>query len=306
MLLRDRRVLGRELALHTAIGDLHGVGLDAHRVVLGQLRGERVERGLHRLARQREARVRSTSTPPARARRPRTAGLVVMLPSAPSSSMVPSDGLVVTPVTTLPTSGMASWTVCLMPSDDQVMFATSEPIDAAGVRGVLEPHVVDVHVDLHALGLADLIARGLDVDVRVVAGHVLHQKRRQRAERHVGIVLDHALDDRGHHAVGAAAGVQLAGQQRPRATSATTMTTIRTMDSGSRNRRLIFTSGDESFFGGSRRWRGRGVARRRPAGTVEAVGRAGPVGRAGVPAGGSGGPRDRSPPRFCLTDVGEL
>ena len=36
--LRNRRVLRRELADHTAIGDLHGVGVDAERVVLGQLR----------------------------------------------------------------------------------------------------------------------------------------------------------------------------------------------------------------------------------------------------------------------------
>src|SRR6185295_10650888 len=38
---------------------------------------------------------------------------------------------------------------------------------------------------------------------------------------------------------------------RPAATSAMTMTTVRTIDSGSRNRFLIFTSSDESLFGGS-------------------------------------------------------
>ena len=35
-----------------------------------------------------------------------TAGLVTMLPSGASSSIVPLDGLVVTPVTKLPTSGI--------------------------------------------------------------------------------------------------------------------------------------------------------------------------------------------------------
>src|SRR6476646_8366733 len=38
---------------------------------------------------------------------------------------------------------------------------------------------------------------------------------------------------------------------RPAATSAMTMTTTRTMDSGSRNRFLIFTNSEESFCGGS-------------------------------------------------------
>src|ERR1700754_3289909 len=38
---------------------------------------------------------------------------------------------------------------------------------------------------------------------------------------------------------------------RPAATSATTMTTTRTIDSGSRNRFLTCTSSDESLFGGA-------------------------------------------------------
>ena len=58
-----------------------------------------------------------------------TSGRAVMLPSAPSNSMVPAPALVVTPVTKLPTSGMAPWIVSLMPSALQVMFATSEPME---------------------------------------------------------------------------------------------------------------------------------------------------------------------------------
>ena len=42
--------------------------------------------------------------------------------------MVPSDGFVLTPVTKLPTSGMAFWMVCLMPSAVQVIVASSAPI----------------------------------------------------------------------------------------------------------------------------------------------------------------------------------
>ncbi len=52
-----------------------------------------------------------------------------MLPSAPCSSMVPADGFVVTPVTNAPTSGIAFWMVSLMPCEDHVTFATSDPID---------------------------------------------------------------------------------------------------------------------------------------------------------------------------------
>ena len=106
--------------------------------------------------------------------------------------------------------------VSLMPWDDQVMFATSEPIEPLGVRGVLEPDVLDDHVDLHALGLADLVACGLDMDIRVVAGDVLHQERRKCAERHAGFVLHHAPGRLGDDLVRAAAGVQLARQQARR------------------------------------------------------------------------------------------
>ena len=77
--------------------------------------------------------------------------------------MVPSDGSVFTPVTKLPTSGMPSCTVCLMPSAVQVMFATNAPIVPFEVAVSSQPHIVDVHLCLHALGVADLVARRLDV-----------------------------------------------------------------------------------------------------------------------------------------------
>ncbi len=51
----DGRVLGRELAHHPGVGDLHAVGVNAQRVVLGQLGGEVVQRRLHGLFRHREA-----------------------------------------------------------------------------------------------------------------------------------------------------------------------------------------------------------------------------------------------------------
>ena len=173
---RDRRVLGRKACRHTGIGDLNVVGLDAQRVVLGQLRGEGVQGGLHHLARQGEAEpLRLTicsASPPSC-----TVGLVVMLPSAASSSMVPSDGFVLTPVTKLPTSGMAFCTVCFdavgRPGDRRVQRADR----ALRVPAALQPHVVDVDLGLHALGVADLVARGLDRDVAVVPGHVLQQER---------------------------------------------------------------------------------------------------------------------------------
>ena len=52
---RNGRVLRGELADHAAVGDLDAVGVDAKWIVLGQLRAERVKRGLDRFARQREA-----------------------------------------------------------------------------------------------------------------------------------------------------------------------------------------------------------------------------------------------------------
>ena len=135
----------------------------------------------------------------------------------------------------------------------------------------------------------------------VVPGHVLHQERRQRAERHRDVVLHHAL---GGRATTSSARLRAYSSppSRPAATSATTMTTTRTIDSGSRNRLLIFPSGDEPVCGAL----GRRALRRRcgsgggggPCGTVAAVGPAGP--------GRPGEPRDRSPPRFCPIELGEL
>jgi hypothetical protein len=49
-------------------------------------------------------------------------------PSMPSSSTVPSDGLVVTPLTKLPISGIDCWMVSLMPSADHVTVASRFPM----------------------------------------------------------------------------------------------------------------------------------------------------------------------------------
>ena len=57
-----------------------------------------------------------------------TCGLARTVPMAPLISMVPSEGLVFTPLTRPPRNGMASCTVCLMPSLDQVMLASSAPM----------------------------------------------------------------------------------------------------------------------------------------------------------------------------------
>ena len=53
--------------------------------------------------------------------------------------------------------------VCLMPSADQLTFATNDPIVPSEFAVSSQPDVVDVDVSLHALGVTDLVARGLDV-----------------------------------------------------------------------------------------------------------------------------------------------
>ena len=56
-------------------------------------------------------------------------GLTVALSNVPFSETVPSPGLVLTsPVTNLPSTGMASWIDCLMPSADQVTVPLNDPI----------------------------------------------------------------------------------------------------------------------------------------------------------------------------------
>ena len=51
-----------------------------------------------------------------------------MLPSGASNSIVPSDGLVVTPVTNEPMSGTESSMVCCMPAEVHVTIASSAPM----------------------------------------------------------------------------------------------------------------------------------------------------------------------------------
>ena len=40
--LRDRHVSGRIMCCHTVIGDLHAIGMDTARIILGETAGERV------------------------------------------------------------------------------------------------------------------------------------------------------------------------------------------------------------------------------------------------------------------------
>ena len=56
-----------------------------------------------------------------------TCGLVVTLPKLPCSLIVPSSGLVWTPVTKPRNGEIASWMLCLMPSADQVITASRAP-----------------------------------------------------------------------------------------------------------------------------------------------------------------------------------
>ena len=78
---------------------------------------------------------------------------------------------------------------------------------------VVQSDVVDVDLGLHALDVADLIARRGDRDVVVVLRHVLPQERGHRAERCGGFVLYDATDGGGHHLVASVAGIDLAADQ---------------------------------------------------------------------------------------------
>ena len=83
---------------------------------------------------------------------------------------------------------------------------------ALGIGVAVQIDVVDLDVGLHALGVADVVAGGVDRDVLVVTGQVLQQEW-ARAERCGGAVLDHALGRRGHDVVGAVAGIEFAADQ---------------------------------------------------------------------------------------------
>ena len=197
--------------------------------------------------------------------------------------MVPSDGLVFTPVTKPPNERDGVLHGLLDAVGVQVMVASSEPMVPLEFAGVLQPDIVDVDVDLHALGVANLVARGLDRDVGVVPGDVLHQERRHDAERHDGLVLHHALDGLGHDLF-----ARLRAYSSPPSSAAHTSATTMTSDQDDRQRiaeeaRLIFTGASE------------------PVAEVSASGRADVLGGAsgGGPAAGCAG-------RDCLRGVGDL
>ena len=174
--------------------------------------------------------------------------------------------------------------------------------------------VLDGQVDFHALGLADLVARGLDVDVRVVAGQVLHQKRRHDAER--GGRRRPAPRIRRRWPTTCRRGCGRTARRR--AAPASDQRQHNDDDQHDRQRvaergLFDFAGGEGSSCGGEPEVvrRRRAASRRRPRRRSRAR-PAGACGYCGGPAGGggrvadSGGPRDRSPPRFCPTAMSEL
>jgi hypothetical protein len=162
-----------------------------------------------------------------------TFGLTMMLlPNAPRSSIVPSNGCVLVPdkscATTesrLDTSGDTAGG----PGDSCILHADR----ARRLVVAVQMHVVAWYLGLHPFGATDLVARGDDRDRAVIAGHVLQQER-LRTERHSDLVPHHTLSRCRHPAVHRVAGIQLSGEQAPPATSDTTMTAITTIDRGPR------------------------------------------------------------------------
>src|ERR1700757_988551 len=66
-------------------------------------------------------------------------------------------------------------------------------------------------MELHALGLAELVAGGLDGDVWEVAGHELQQQR-PRSQRHTGMVARNAFDHLLQHRRGGMTCVELTAE----------------------------------------------------------------------------------------------
>ncbi len=227
-----------------------------------------------------------------------TSGLAMMLPSAPSSSIVPSDGLVVTPVTKLPTSGMAFWIVCLMPSVVQVMSCRPSTRWCLRSCAVFASRTSSMSMlSLHALGVADLVARGRDARCWCSArsraasrnGGSRRTTRWRRPARRTPRCRRRPCRRGG--------GRRARRRAAPATTSASTMTTTSTIDSGSRKETSSSFAGNEEpswADWGSRPWclAGGLVLRKRwPA-----------AGRAAA----ADGPRDQSPQRLCPTAMSEL
>ena len=159
---------------------------------------------------------------------------------APSAlqSMVPSPGLVVTPpLTKLPSTGMASWIDCLMPSEDQLTVAVQRADRALRVVVVVQVDVVDVEAGLHTFGLAHLVARRLHRDVAVVLGEVLPQHQRAGPKDTWPGPAPH-MPRPGHLVARDVTGVQSPPTARRR--QAATMTRTRMIDTGSREAAFSF------------------------------------------------------------------
>ncbi len=99
-----------------------------------------------------------------------------------------------------------------MPSDVQVMLASSLPMVPLESALPLQIDVVDLDVGLHTLGVFDVVSGGVDGDVVVVTAQVLQQEW-ARAERHGGAVLDDARGRGGHDAVGSVPGIEFPADQ---------------------------------------------------------------------------------------------
>ena len=106
-----------------------------------------------------------------------------------------------------------------MPADFQVECRVQRSDGALGVPGILQPDVLEGHVGRHSLGLLDVVPRGGDRDIGVVARHVLPQKWRVHTVRDGNAVPDNAFGNPHQDAVRALPRVELgagqtAGQQR--------------------------------------------------------------------------------------------